>query len=127
MARYKEYSYDQIKLILISFERQILPGTFEYTLNYLIDHEVDLLVFESRYRNDEVGAPAYDPAILLKITLYAYTRGVVSSREEALPRERGDDGALGRQPTAFHHDCQSHLFDERGGHGAVSRRVALLR
>jgi hypothetical protein len=53
VARYKEYSYDQIKLTPISFERQILPGTFEYTLSCLIDREVDLLVFESRYRNDE--------------------------------------------------------------------------
>ncbi len=32
MARYKEYSYGQTKLIPLSFDRQILPGTFEYTL-----------------------------------------------------------------------------------------------
>lgn len=83
MARYKDYSYDQTKLIPIAFHRQVLPGSFEYTLNYLIDHEVDLSVFESRYRNDETGAPAYDPAILLKVILYAYSRGVVSSREMA--------------------------------------------
>ncbi len=55
MARYKDYSCDQTKLIPIAFHRQVLPGSFEYTLNYLIDHEVDLSVFESRYRNDETG------------------------------------------------------------------------
>src|SRR3990170_1701192 len=65
MARYKDYSYEQTKLIPISFHHQILPGTFEYTLNYLIDNEVDLSLFEQRYRNDETGAPAYDPAVLL--------------------------------------------------------------
>ncbi len=81
MARYKDYDYKQTKLIPVSFSEQILPGTFEYTLNYLIDHEVDLSAFEARYRNDETGAPAYDPAILLKIILYAYSRGVISSRE----------------------------------------------
>jgi transposase len=81
MARYKDYSYEQTKLIPLSFHHQILPGTFEYTLNYLIDNEVDLTLFEQRYRNDETGAPAYDPAILLKIILYAYSRGIVSSRE----------------------------------------------
>ncbi|MFQ5932308.1 MAG: IS1182 family transposase [Nitrospiraceae bacterium] len=81
MARYKEYSYDQAKLIPVSFHKQILPGTFEYTLSYLIDHEIDLSVFEARYRNEDTGAPAYDPAILLKIILFAYSRGVVSSRE----------------------------------------------
>jgi transposase len=81
MARYKEYCYEQTKLIPIAFSQQILPGTFEYTLNYLIDKEFDLSVFEKRYHNDETGAPAYDPAILLKIILYAYSRGITSSRE----------------------------------------------
>src|SRR5437667_8036462 len=76
MARYKEYCYEQTKLIPLSFSRQILPGTFEYTLNYLIDNEFDLSVFEQRYHNDETGAPAYDPAILLKIILYGYVRGL---------------------------------------------------
>jgi hypothetical protein len=64
MARYKHYDYSQQKLLPVSFEKQILPGSFEYTLNELIDNEVDLKVFEDRYHNDETGAPAYDPAIL---------------------------------------------------------------
>ena len=81
MARYKDYNYEQSKLIPISFSRQILPGSFEYTLSHLIDHEIDLAPFHSRYKNDETGAPAYDPAILLKIVLYAYSRGITSSRD----------------------------------------------
>jgi transposase len=83
MARYKEYDYSQGKFIPIHFDKQILPGTFEYTLNYLIDNEIDLTLFDSRYINDEMGAPAYDPAILLKIILYAYSRGIISSRKIA--------------------------------------------
>ncbi len=83
MARYKVYDYSQGKFIPIHFDRQILPGTFEYTLHYLIDNEIDLSVFDLRYRNDETGAPAYDPAILLKIILYAYSRGITSSRKIA--------------------------------------------
>ena len=81
MAKYKEYDYRQGKFISISFDKQILPGTFEHTLHYLIDHELDLSVFDARYRNDDTGAPAYDPAILLKIILYAYSRGITSSRK----------------------------------------------
>ncbi len=81
MARYKEYTYEQTKLIPIAFSQQILAGTFEYTLNYLIDNEFDLSSFEQRYHNEETGAPAYDPAILLKIILYGYVRGITSSRE----------------------------------------------
>jgi transposase len=83
MARYKEYDYSQGKFIPIHFDKQILPGTFEYSLHYLIDNEIDLSVFDTRYRNDEIGAPAYDPAILLKIILYAYSRGITSSRKIA--------------------------------------------
>jgi transposase len=83
MARYKHYDYSQMKLLPVNFEQQILPGTFEYTLNELIDNEIDLAVFEQRYHNDETGAPAYDPAILLKIILYAYSRGITQSREIA--------------------------------------------
>lgn len=81
MARYKDYNYGQSKLIAISFREQILPGTFEHTLSYLIDHEFDLSIFDHRYQNDETGRPAYDPALLLKIVLYAYSRGIVSSRQ----------------------------------------------
>jgi transposase len=88
MARYKHYDYGQMKMLPVSFERQILAGTFEHTLNRLIDEDFDLSVFEARYRNDETGAPAYDPAILLKIILLAYARGVTASREiERLCRE----------------------------------------
>ena len=83
MARYKGYDYSQGKFIPVYFDKQILPGTFEYTLHYLIDNEIDLSVFDLRYQNDETGAPAYDPAILLKIILYAYSRGITSSRKIA--------------------------------------------
>jgi transposase len=81
VARYKDYCYEQSKMIPVSFREQILPGTFEYTLSYLIDHELDLSIFDQRYGNDETGRPAYDPALLLKIVLYAYARGIVSSRQ----------------------------------------------
>jgi transposase len=88
MARYKHYDYRQTKMLPVSYERQILPGTFECTLSYLIDEKIDLSVFESRYNNDVTGAPAYDPAILLKIVLFAYSKGITHSRKiEALCRE----------------------------------------
>lgn len=83
MARYKKYDYSQGSFIPVQFDKQILPGTFEYTLHYLIDNEIDLTLFDARYGNDNTGAPAYDPAILLKIILYAYSRGITSSRKIA--------------------------------------------
>jgi len=80
VARYKDYCYAQSKLLPISYERQILPGSFEYTLSRLIDEEMDLSAFDECYRNDETGAPAYDPRLLLKVVLFAYSRGIFSSR-----------------------------------------------
>ena len=69
MPRFKDYDYKQGKFLPVSFEKQILPGTFEYSLNALIDEELDLSIFNQRYTNDDGGRPAYDPAILLKVVL----------------------------------------------------------
>lgn len=88
MARFKHYDYKQSKMLPINFDEQIIPGSFEHTLCYLVDHELDLSVFDVHYRNDETGAPAYDPVILLKIVLASYARGITSSRQiERLCRE----------------------------------------
>jgi len=83
VAKYKPYCYGQGHLIPVIFSKQIQPGTFEFTLNHLIDHELDLSGFDQRFRNDETGAPAFDPRILLKIILFAYSRGITSSRKIA--------------------------------------------
>lgn len=80
MARYKPRDMHLSKLLPVRFSEQILPGSFEYALNWLIDQQVDLSVFDARFSNDDGGAPAYDPGVLLKIVLYAYSRGLVSSR-----------------------------------------------
>ena len=83
MARYRPVDYSQEKLIPINYANQILPGTIEHTLSYLVDSEIDLSVFDSNYCNDETGAPAIDPAVLLKVILFAYTRGIFTSRDIA--------------------------------------------
>jgi len=70
-----------LKLIPVDFAEQVLPGTFEYALCHLIDNELDLEALRSRVKNDQGGASAYDPAVLLKIVLLGYSRGMVSSRQ----------------------------------------------
>ena len=42
--------------------------------------ELDLSEFDAHFRNDEVGAPAHSPAMLLRAVLLAYSLGMVSSR-----------------------------------------------
>lgn len=70
-------------MIPVSFPDQILPGNFEYALNEIVDEHLDLRPFEARYQNDESGCLAYDPAILLKIVLFGYYKGLISSRRLA--------------------------------------------
>ena len=82
MVHYKPYSKDTINLE-ISFEETILPGTLEHTINDMVEHEIDTSHFDTHYKNDLVGASAYHPKVLLKIVLYAYARGIISSRKIA--------------------------------------------
>ncbi len=87
MARYKIVDRSP-RLLPVVLDAQLMAGSFEFALDYLIDTEIDLSGIAKRYRNDETGAPAYDPAVLLKIVLLAYSRGIVSSRAiERLCRE----------------------------------------
>jgi hypothetical protein len=82
MAR-SQYIDTQPTLNPVDLAAQLLPGTFEHGLNHLLDHAVDLSHFDARFRNDETGAPAYPPALLLTVVLFAYSRGIVSSRQIA--------------------------------------------
>lgn len=76
------------RFLPIVLESQLIPGSFEHALDILVDTEIDLSRLALRFRNDETGAPAYDPAVMLKIVLLAYSRGVISSRRiERLCRE----------------------------------------
>lgn len=83
MARYKPYDVKQVTLVPVSFPDQILRGTFEYALNEIIDQHIDMRPFEVRYQNDETGCLAYDPAVLVKIVVYGYYKGIISSRRLA--------------------------------------------
>ncbi len=71
------------RFLAVDLGRQLMPGSLEFAIDWLIDHRLDLSAFDSRYRNDAAGAPAYPPAMLLKLVLVAYSRGIVSSREIA--------------------------------------------
>jgi transposase len=79
MARYKRIDTSP-KFLPVVLSEQLLPGTFEHALNHLLEHEVDLSGLDGRFCNDATGAPAYPPAVLLKLILFAYSRGIVSSR-----------------------------------------------
>ena len=79
MARYKHID-TRPRFLAVDLQRQLLPGTLEHALNYLLDHEIDLSGFDARFCKDVTGAAAYPPAMLLKVVLFAYAQGLVSSR-----------------------------------------------
>jgi len=81
MPNFKKYNYNQDAMVVANFETQIQPGAFEFTLHHLIDNHIDLAAFHDKYTNEHGGRSAYDPALLLKIILFAYSRGITSSRD----------------------------------------------
>lgn len=87
MARYKAVDLSP-RFLAVDLEKQLLPGSFAHAVHHLLENDFDLSGFDVRYRNDETGAPAYSPGMLLKVILCAYAEGVVSSRGiERLCRE----------------------------------------
>ncbi len=79
MARYKPQDRNSLLLAVVLSE-QIVPGSFAFALDYLVDNELDLTALDAKFKNDAVGASAYDPRIMLKIVLLAYSQGIISSR-----------------------------------------------
>ncbi len=81
MPKFTPYNHDQHAMVVINFRDQLQPGTFEHAIHYLINNKLDLSVFNYAYNNKDNGRPAYDPAILLSIILFAYSKGITSSRK----------------------------------------------
>ena len=79
MARYKIVDRSP-RFLPVVLEAQLMSGSFEYALDYLIDQQLDLSRLDRRYHNNATGCSAYDPRVMLKITLLAYSRGMISSR-----------------------------------------------
>ncbi len=81
MAKYKHYNYSQSMLLPVILEHQLIPGSLEFAIHHLVDHDLDLSALDQRFNNDDTGRPAYDPKILLKVVLLAYSRGIIHSRK----------------------------------------------
>ena len=98
MARYKHIDTSP-RFLAVDLQRQLLPGTFEHAMSHLLDHELDLSGFDARFCNDATGAAAYPPAMLLKVVLFAYSQGIVSSWRH------GWDWYPGRIPAVANRAC----------------------
>jgi transposase len=80
MAKHQHYDYKQSVIESIFLEDQLVPGTLEYATHYIVEERLDMSAFDARYKNDTTGRKTIDPKLLLKIVLYGYSRGMISSR-----------------------------------------------
>jgi hypothetical protein len=114
MANYKDTEGSRGLFLTVNLENQVLPGTFEWTMSRFIDTRVDFTGFDKRYNNDETGATAIQPQIMLGIALYGYSLGIYSSRK-------------------LYRLCQSHMImkalaeDEEPFHTTIARFIVKNR
>ena len=82
MARYKttDAAAGQGYLLEVDLRKQLIPGTYEYMLNEIIGTKIDISIFDKNYKNDQTGASAIPPEVLLKLIIYGYRKGIKSSR-----------------------------------------------
>ena len=81
MARYKHCDYSQMMMIPVSLAEQLVPGTLEHTIHFMVEEHLDLSGFDQEFKNDDMGCKAYSPKVLLKAVLLGYARGKNSSRK----------------------------------------------
>lgn len=67
-------------MIPVSLEKQLIPGTLEYAIHHVVEERLDLSIFDDRYSNDDTGRKAISPKVIIKIVLFGYSRGLISSR-----------------------------------------------
>jgi hypothetical protein len=51
MPRFKHYNYKQTTMVPVCLEDQIAEGTLEFAINYLLEREMDLSIFDEKFNN----------------------------------------------------------------------------
>src|SRR4030042_3854995 len=77
---FRPYEPDQIFLMLASIGNWLPSDPLAYFISDVVDH-LDLSAIMNRYAGEERGYPPYHPTMMVKVLLYAYCTGVVSSRK----------------------------------------------
>jgi len=79
---YREYQPDQAFLLPPSLRDWLPERHLAYFISEVVD-EMDVSELFAYYEREERGQPAYHPRMMTKILLYAYCKGVQSSRKIA--------------------------------------------
>lgn len=80
-GRFKEYNPDQMYLLPPSLKEWLPQNHLAYFVSDVVD-QLDLSGIMKLYEEGSGrGQPAYHPAMMVKLLLYAYCAGVPSSRK----------------------------------------------
>lgn len=79
---YRPYQPDQILMLPPSVSEWLPEGHLAHFINDAVD-ALDLQAFHARYVGDGRRNAPFDPAMLVKVMVYGYANGVVSSRQVA--------------------------------------------
>jgi len=76
---FREWEVDQVQMFPPTVRDFVPEGHLAHLVRDLVREELDLAEFYARY-TEERGQPPYSPALMVALLLYAYSRGVYSSR-----------------------------------------------
>lgn len=76
---------------------QLHSGTFEHAVDDLLEHAIDPLGFDARFRSDTTGATTCPRAVVLKMALGGNARGIVRSRPIARAASVAPTSSLSRR------------------------------
>ena len=99
-------------LLPISFEQQILPNTFEYTLNYLVDNELDLSIFLHKYKNDD-GRHIYSQRLGIVEPVFGHIFEAIGIKRFSLRGKHKVDGQW-KLMAMLHNLTKIHRFGVTG-------------
>lgn len=79
---YRPYAPDQVLLLPPSLNEWLPEGHLAYFVSDTVD-ALDLSAFHARYAGDGRRRQPFDPAMMVKVLVYAYASGILSSRKIA--------------------------------------------
>ena len=79
LTRFRPYHPDQGLLLAPDLRDWLPEGHLAHHVSDLLD-ELDLTAFYSPYEGDGRRKSPYEPRMMLKVLIYGYATGVVSSR-----------------------------------------------
>jgi len=68
MPNFKTDYSNQNMFVPVIIDESLIPGTIEYAISHIVDNHLDLSLFDEHYCNDQNGAAAYQPSIMLRLS-----------------------------------------------------------